>query len=302
MSGRRAGAGAALGLLVVAMATSILHPLQLVMLSLAVLLVALPPRRPGLLFAAAALTVLVFTWPRGPLWYLERGWTLVLAGWFVLAAVAWPDSAFIKRALAATAAAMGTAALVVAALGNWSAIDWTIASHYREAAQAAATLWSTELPDAARVAEAAATLPARFFPSLLAIGSVAALGVAWWLYGRVARPARPLGRLREFRFPDELVWVLIAGVALLVLPLADWSARVGGNVVLFMSALYALRGLAVMVVVVLGLVGPHIPALIVVGLLGLLLYPIVAAGTLLLGVMDTWLDLRSGRRGTNEEG
>ncbi len=109
-----------------------------------------------------------------------------------------------------------------------------------------------------------------------------------------------MGRLPEFRFPDGLLWVLIGGLALLVLPLDAWSVRLGSNLVFFMGALYALRGLAVVAALVLGM-GAQLPALIALSVVGLLLYPIVVAGTLLLGVTDTWLDLRSGRV-TNEEG
>ncbi|NIP16487.1 MAG: DUF2232 domain-containing protein, partial [Pseudomonadales bacterium] len=125
--------------------------------------------------------------------------------------------------------------------------------------------------------------------------------VAWWVYGRLTQRGRRLGRLTEFRFPDGLLWLLIAGLALLVLPLEAWGTRLGSNLVFFMGALYALRGLAVLIALVLGLVGPQLPVLIALGVVGVLLYPIVVAGTLLLGVTDTWLDLRSGRV-ANEEG
>ena len=85
-----------------------------------------------------------------------------------------------------------------------------------------------------------------------------------------------------------------------MVPLDGWGSRVGYNLLFFMGALYALRGLAVVVALVLGTVGTQLPALVALGLVGVLLYPIVVAGTLLLGVTDTWLDLRSGRAKSEE--
>ena len=279
-----------------------LHPLHLVLVPLAVLLVALPPRNAVALGVAGALGGLVMFWPQGPLWYVERGWALLASGWFVLLLVLWPRASFTTRAVAATAGAMATAAALIAVFGSWAELDWTIASEYRAAVGAARDAWSGRLMDTEQMLTLAAELPARLFPGMLAIGTVAALGVAWWMYGRLAERGEPLGRLTEFRFPDLLVWVLIAGLALLVLPVAEWADRLGGNLVLFMSALYALRGLAVLVALVVSMVGTQLPVLLVLAVAGVILYPIVAAGTLLLGITDTWLDLRSGRRTANDEG
>lgn len=288
-----------LALTLVVVGLSVVHPLQLMLVPLAFLLVALPPRRLGLLLFAAMLVGVAFLGPRGALWSVERGWALVLSGWFVVAVLAWPDRPFLTRAVAATAATMVTGAATIAAEGSWSELDWAITTQYRDTARAVARSWPGEL--SADVVEVVASLQARLFPSLLAVASVAALAIAWWGYNRLARRGRSLGRLMEFRFPDVLLWVLVAGVALLVLPVDGWSARLGSNLVLFMGALYVLRGLAVVVTLVLGSVGAQLPVLIALGVVGILLYPIVVAGTLLLGVTDTWLDLRSGRV-ANEDG
>ncbi len=303
MTGRGPGWPTVLGLTLVVLTFSVLHPLQLMMIPLAMLLVALPPRRAALLGFAGLLVLLSFTGPRGDLWSVERGWSLLLGGYFIGAVLVWPGRPFLIRALAATAAAAATTAIVVAVTGGWSELDWMMAAHYREVAETMGRTWPGGLGDADRAVELAARLPARLFPAFLAVGSVAALGVGWWGYRRLAREGEPaLGRLTEFRFPDVLVWVLITGVALLVVPLADGAARVGSNLVFFMGALYALRGLAVLAALVLGMVGPQLPVLLVLGVVGLFLYPIVVAGTLLLGLTDTWLDLRSGRRTANDEG
>jgi hypothetical protein len=288
-----------LGLMLVVLTFSVIYPLPLMLVPMALLMVALPPRAPRLLGFAAVLLALAFWGPHGALWSVERGWPLVLSGWFVVAVLVWPDRPFLPRALVATAATVATVALLVAGFGSWAELDWAIASQYRELAGSLAGSWPGGV--SGQVVELAVDVQTRLYPAFLAVASVAALGVAWWAYTRLSWTGRTLGRLTEFRFPDTLLWLLIAGLALMVLPLDGWSTRLGSNLLFFMGALYVLRGLAVVVALVLGLVGGQVPVLIALGVVGLLLYPIVVAGTLLLGVTDTWLDLRSGRV-VNEEG
>lgn len=302
MTERGPGWPTVLGLTLVVLTFSVIHPLQLLMIPLAMLLVALPPRRIPLVLFAGLLGLLSFTGPQTTMWAVERGWSLLLGGYFVVAVLVWPGRSFLVRALGATAASVVTAALVMALSGGWSELDWMMASHYREVAETMGRTWPGGLADMEPVVELAARLPARLFPAFLAVGSMAALGVGWWGYRRLSSQGEALGRLTDFRFPDVLVWVLIAGVALMVVPLADGAARFGSNLIFFMGALYALRGLAVLAALVLGMVGPQLPVLLVLGVVGLFLYPIVVAGTLLLGLTDTWLDLRSGRRTANDEG
>ena len=99
-----------------------------------------------------------------------------------------------------------------------------------------------------------------------------------------------MSSLTEFRFPDVLVWVLIAGVALLVVPLADGAARVGSNLVFFMGALYAVRGAAVIMFLSGGL-SFFGYVLLALGLV--LVPPLVLTGALVIGIGDTWLDVRT---------
>jgi hypothetical protein len=288
--------------MLVVLTFSVAHPLQMVLTPLALLLLALPPRSYREVLIAGVLIALVFVGPRGTLWYVERGWSLLVGGWFVVAMVAWPRSPFTTRALAAVSAALATGALLTVGRGGWLALDHTIAAHYQEVAATVARSWPGPLADAEALIAFAAEWPARIFPALAAIGAVAALAVAWWVYHRVTGRGQALGALREFRFPDALVWVLISGLALLVVPVAEWGPRLGANVVVFMGALYALRGLAVAVSLIATVAGSRVAVMIVLAVVAVLLYPIVVAGTLLLGVTDTWLDLRSGRRAVNEEG
>ena len=302
MEGRGPGWPTVLGLGLVALSFSVIHPMPLLMVPLGLMLIAVAARSKAHLGIGIGLLVLAFVVPPGPLWHVERGWTLLLGGWFVVALMARPGASFVTRAVLATGASLATAAGVVLLAGGWSELDWTMAARFAEIADGMARSWPSELADADGVLERAAELPARMFPALLAIASVAALGVGWWAVGRMARADRPLGRLRDFRFPDDWVWFLIVGLLLLLLPLAGWAVgwapRVGSNVVLFMGALYALRGLAVLV----AFVGPHVPALVVLAVVSVVLYPIVMAGTLVVGITDTWVDLRAARERVNEDG
>lgn len=298
MSRRGPGWPTVLALALVVLGFSVFHPLQLMMVPLALLLVALPPRSPGLLGFAAVLLGLVFVSPRGGLWGVERGWSLLVAAWFVLAVLGWPRASFVGRGVVAVLAAAATGGFLIAASGGWSGLDWAMEARFREAAAAMASALPPQLGDSDVVVQRAAELPALLFPALLGVASLASLALGWWAYRRLSGRGEPLGRLPEFRFPDLLVWLLIAGLVLVVVPPGSWAPRVGGNLILFMGALYALRGLAV----TLALVGLHAPTLVVLALVGVVLWPIMMAGTLLVGVTDTWVDLRAASRAAGDEG
>lgn len=286
-----------LGLLTSALVLAVGQPLILVAVAFAMLTFLAPGGRIWVLFLAASMFAVVFAGqPLGGLWYLERGWAIVLGGWFVALSLLLPDRSFLGRALPALAASVLSVAVILIALGGWGWVESLVAE--RIASGAAVTLEMIEtaaqgdLPDG--LAEALSTtvrVQGVLFPSLLGLSSLAALGVAWWLHVRMSpRSGAALSDLREFRFADALVWVLIAGVVLLLV--AEWSVgwgRLGTNLVTFMGALYMLRGLGVILVLLGGLsFGGGLLfalALVIAG-------PLVAVGTMLVGVGDSWLDLR----------
>ena len=307
MSGRETsrGWGAVVGLALLAAALSVVHPALLMFLPLALMLLALPPRRLPLIVLGMVLVAVAVIGPREDvLWYAERGWAMLLGAWFIVMVVALPRASFMSRGLAATGAAVASAALVfLANPRGWQSLNWTVGRRLRDGAADVATVWNaqrttTAAADSAgfqqQVSEAiyrAADLQAELYPSLLALASLASLAVGWWMFRRLAdREARPLGRLREFRFRDELVWMLIAALFLLVLPLGGSGRWWGSNVLTFMLALYGVRGAAVILTLATG----RGPMTLFLGALALIfLYPLVMAATLLVGVSDTWLDLRS---------
>jgi hypothetical protein len=83
---------------------------------------------------------------------------------------------------------------------------------------------------------------------------------------------------------------MIAGLAAMVLPLGVAAWRTGANVIAFMAGLYAVRGFAVVVALWAG-AGPMVWVAGVV--IGVLLYPLTLPATVVIGLGDTWLDLRA---------
>ena len=131
----------------------------------------------------------------------------------------------------------------------------------------------------------------RLFPALLGLSSLSGLAVAWWAYVRLsAGSALGLRPLRDFRFNDHLVWLLLIGLAMIVFGAGEGWTSGGGNAVVFMGGLYAMRGAAVLLFLSGGLTGLGFLFLIVAMLF---LWPVLIPGALLVGVGDTWLDLRS---------
>lgn len=142
------------------------------------------------------------------------------------------------------------------------------------------------------------------FPALLLLETLAALALAWALYHRLnrSRIGVPLGALREFRFSDQLVWGLVAGLAIVLLPSLSSVRGLGINLLVFFGALYAIRGLGVL----LWFMGQFGAAIgLVVGLL-LLMSPLLGPAAIVgvpammlgLGLGDTWLDWRKRAKGT----
>ena len=146
------------------------------------------------------------------------------------------------------------------------------------------------------------------FPSLLALESLLTLALAWAIYHRLsrARIGAPLRPLREFRFNDQLVWGLIAGLTIVFLPTLQSFRGVGSNLLLFFSALYAIRGLGVLAwflapgalaaTLTIGFAMLWLPVIQFAAVVGFLLLLIAAFG---LGLGDTWADWRRRARPTS---
>jgi Ca2+/Na+ antiporter len=132
---------------------------------------------------------------------------------------------------------------------------------------------------------------AYLFPALLALAALASARLTWSWYHRIARAPllAPAGRLGDFRFNDHLVWLLVALIALLVVPVPAAATLIAANALVVVGCIYALRGGAVAQTRLAG-VSPWF-----VGLLMLIMLPffyIIPLGLALLGIADTWLDFR----------
>ncbi len=288
-------------LALLAAALSVVNPALLIFVPLAFLLIAVPPRRSWLVLLGLLLLAATFIGQRsGTLWWFGRGWALILSAWFVVAVALLPQLTVTMRALIAVCGAAASAALLfLLNRRSWESVDWSVTQQLRNGAADLRAFWAGRTRNDAVASEMSRFLDrfaewqAASYPALLALASLAALALAWWLWRRlVAQDRRPLGALRDFRFSDHMVWLMVAGLMMVVLPFGAALTRTGANLLAFMAALYALRGFAVM----LWLFGaPSILGGLFGAIVFLLLYPIVMTTTLLVGLTDTWLDLRTRR-------
>ena len=254
-------------------------------------------RVPAAVAAIFAVLVAVGVPARGGVWYLERGWAVVLAGSFVVLTMRWPRSRFFPRALAAVASTTALVGLLLLVRpGSWSMVDWVITEGLMRFVGVMAQMLIEIDPEAYSTAGLNTAYEwiaqfGRLFPALLGLSSLSGLAVAWWAYVRLsAGSGLGLGPLRDFRFNDHLVWLFLIGLALLVFGAGEGWTSGGGNAVVFMGGLYAMRGAAVLLFLSGGVTGLGFLFLLV-GML--FLWPVLIPGALLLGVGDTWLDLRS---------
>jgi len=255
---------------------------------------------------------------------LARGWTLVLAGAFGLVCLFASRRPFFPRSLIALGVSLSLA-LVMSLLGPVSGSDVSKAVHDELARRNSETMgtlnafigqypkqWTEVVKRVPKLAEmpveterqlaAIAETGEGIFPSLLALESVLALAIAWSVYHRFSRTrlGPPLSQLREFRFNDQLVWGLIVGLAILFLPMLSSMRDIGRNLLVFFSALYAVRGLGVLsfflapgslaITATVGFAMLWWPVLNMIAALGFSLLGVAAFG---LGLGDTWADWRN---------
>lgn len=246
---------------------------------------------------------------------MARAWAIVLAASFGLLSLLSSTTAFFVRALASVGVTLAVA-LTIALSSPSGMVRFQHAGGEEFMRRTAVTLgrfqekWDTEqwknLTGRAPLLQAADdwtvdierelpkhTIP--LIPALLALESLAALGLAWGVYHRLSqvRIGPALGPLTEFRFNDQLIWALAVGLTLSLLPAFSDGRNAGFNLLLFFGALYAVRGLGVLAWISKG----RYVFIIVLSLIpqGVLLLGLLA---LALGLGDTWLDLRRRARAT----
>ncbi len=290
-----------LGLLALGLALAVGQPLVLIAVAFAFLTLAVAEVRIGSIVMGAAAFALAFAGdPSAALWYVERGWAILVAGWFAGVSLTWPERPFASRALGALGGASLWTAAVLASVNGWQTVERLVEARIRASAEATlefmGTIGSGE--GGAGLAEAVSQtveLQSTLFPALLGLGTFACLGVAWWLHVRLSEGSDTgLGAWRSFRFPDPLIWAFIAGLVLVLM--AGWGVgwgRLGANLVVFMGALYAFRGVGVLLFLS-GGVSVLSGLLVVLGLV--LAGPLLFMGAMVVGMGDSWFDLRNRAR------
>jgi len=271
----------------------------------------------ALSWTALAVWILVTRLPGTPAFLaISKGWALLLVAAFGVVSLMSPRRAFFSRALSAVGLSFAIGlTLVVFTSKRPGAIEKTVRDEYTRRVES----WLADWEAVARTAEwqqitrdspgmetlaresserllKLPAVTARLYPSLLALESLAVLALAWGLYHRVsrARIGPPLAPLREFRFNDQLVWGLVAGITAVAVPTLHTFRVAGLNLLVFFGALYALRGLGV-------LTWFFAPGRLMVTMtiaLAIFMWPLLGVFALGIGLGDTWIDWRSRARPT----
>lgn len=287
----------AAALAVAVVLTAPLSPLVLVAVPLGLQLLAFRHRNGFSLALAGGLLLLVFAGAgpgREPLWYAERAWGLFLGGAYVALLAVWRERNGVALGVAAVAiAGLATAVSGLIEPGLVAELNWWVDRRLAAAATTAIGL----LGEVGGVPEGEAFVrllrgQAVLYPAALALASVAALALTRYVMERLSGAVEALGPFREFRFSDHLVWVLVGGLAVFLAPAGEVLSRVAENALLFMGGLYLVRGVAVLFWIGAATVSSGWTAALWI-VAGLLLYPVAVVVALILGLGDTWLDVRS---------
>ena len=242
---------------------------------------------------------------------LARAWGLLVGGLFGLVCIIGRQRSFFERALSAISiAALLSLLLLVFSGQSARQAEEIFASEFASRNATAAVLAdsvardvSEHAPRLAKVFNQAAAerlklqhvfslAAAPLYPALLALEALAACALAWALYHRLsrARIGAALAPLSRFAFSDQLVWALVAGITMIVLPTLAAVGPMGRNLTVFVGALYVLRGYGIYAWFISRRVA------VVSVLLAVLAFPlslVTVPAALGLGLTDTWLDWRA---------
>jgi hypothetical protein len=260
---------------------------------------------------------------------LVRGWSLLHAGSFGLVCLFSADRPLFPRSLLALGITL-VLATVMSLVGplslsqasrtvgdeftrrnaeTMSVLNQAIQSHPAEWAQLSANVPKlSELPaETSKELDVLSGWGLSVFPALLALQSLAALALSWATYHRLARTrlGAPLRPLREFRFNDQLVWGLIVGLTIMLVPTLTALRGGGRNLLVFFGALYAVRGFGVLtwfmapgslgITLAVGFLMLWAPVL---NAFAALAFMLLGVASLALGLGDTWADWRNRARTT----
>lgn len=260
------------------------------------------------------LAAVLLAMPAGPVdspynW-LARGWTLLLVASFGLVSVVVATEAFFPRALSALAVATSLGfALVLVSPGGPTRVIGAMGNEFsrRNGESIAALRQVSAQPEWKQVIDKSPALQrlteeseaqlnaipnwsTMLVPAMLALESLAALGLAWALFHRMSKVSigPQLGKIRDFRFNDQLVWGVAVGASIWLLPSFADGKNAGLNLLLFFGVLYVLRGIGI-----LAWVSRSRALTYMMIALAIFAWPVATALAFGLGLGDTWLDLRA---------
>ncbi len=247
----------------------------------------------AILGATLIAIIIVMVGPYDGMWYLERGWALLLGGCFVGLSIVRPKMKISDRALEAVFGALVLVAILMTLVsGAWNIVDWVISDRVRATVAQVIALGGSEglAPTLITALYQTAEVQILIFPALTALASMSALLLSWWLFIFFSgRSEEALGPVKNFRFNDHLIWMLVVGLFLLFTRWSEPLQRLGSNAVVFIGALCAVRGAAVIVFIT----GGFSVLGYAMTLFGLVIVPpIVLGGAVLIGIADIYLDFR----------
>lgn len=286
------------------LAQTLATPVALVALPVVALLAAAGVRSPRSVVLGVTAGALALWWllQAGDLPDQVMRAALVFTSVTFAAASRRPDLSFTHRALLAIAvAAVGVAASFLLFGWSWERLHWWVGFRTGAAlrlvlsyAMVPSDSGSVDLdrPDFDQVLNDLVRTSSDLFPAALALQLLVCLALAVVVVTRLGRVriGRPFGPLAEFRFSEHLGWLLAVAIVLLLVPGLGRARPLAVNLLVLMAALYAVRGMAV---VLSGLkavrAGP-----ILYGVATMAVF-FVLPGTVLLGVLDAGLNLRRRR-------
>lgn len=247
------------------------------------------------LSAIVAWTVLWLFQPAGVATQIIRGGGIMVTGAFVAAVLRRPERLGRNVAIAVAMGLAGTLWWTWILGVTWERIEFALTratwATYQTMARSMAAF---DGPGAAEDAAAGIALMVRLFPGLAVLAAGTGLLVAWAVYQRVAlRPVGgPAAPFINFRGSDHLLWGLVVPLAILISPARDTLDLVAVNALLVFGVIYVIRGAAILTWFMrsksrLGSLGLGLLAIA-----ALFVLPIAGSGLLLLGIVDTWIDIR----------
>jgi hypothetical protein len=242
----------------------------------------------------------------GPYSWLARGWILILSASFGLVSVVVPADSFFPRALSALAVAMAMGfALVLVSNGGPARISGAMVTEFNRRNDESLTKlrgpavdemmktspsFQVLLDDTEAQLTQIPKVSSMLVPAVLALESLAAIALGWALF-HLMSPVKigpRLGRLKDFRFNDQLVWGVAVGLSIVLLPAFADGRNAGLNLLVFFGFLYLLRGMGVLAWMSRSRAVTYLMIATTV-----LVWPVMALFAIVLGLGDTWLDWRS---------